>query len=85
MGRFKGLEPDEFLSKWKISYVEWLGLNKTRTTDVELTDDGGASGCEGYFAANAGREMKNAPNEIELDFSYERGKWWLVGTVAGVP
>jgi hypothetical protein len=85
MGRFKGLEPDEFLSKWKISYFEWLQLKKTYTTHVELTDDGGATGCSGDFTADAKRELKNAPNEIELNFYFENGKWWFVDTVDSVP
>jgi hypothetical protein len=85
MGRFKGLESDEILSKWKISYIEWLQLNRAYTTYAELTDDGGATGCSGNFTANAGREMKNAPSEIELDFYFEDGKWWFVDTVDSVP
>jgi hypothetical protein len=85
MGRFKGLESDEILSKWKISYIEWLKLNRTYTTYAELTDDGGATGCSGYFTADAKREMKNAPNEIELDFYFENGRWWFVDTVDSVP
>jgi hypothetical protein len=85
MGRFRGLESDEFLSKWKISYIEWLKVNKTYITYAELTDDGGATGCFGNFTADAKREMKNAPNEIELDFYFENGRWWLVDTVDSVP
>jgi hypothetical protein len=85
MGRFKGLESDEFLSKWKISYIEWLRLNKTYSTYAELTDDGGSSGCSGHFAADAGRDLESAPRSIEFYFNFEAGKWWLVGTVDGVP
>jgi hypothetical protein len=85
MGRFKGLEPDQFLSKWKISYVEWLGTNKTYATDTELLDDDGGVGCGGYFSANTKRETKGAPNSIELYFNFEEDRWWLVDTVNGVP
>jgi hypothetical protein len=85
MGRFKGLEPDEFLSRWKISYVEWLRLNRSYSVDAELEDDDGGSGCGGYFSAGAGKEMRNAPDSIELYFSLENDRWRLVGTVAGVP
>ena len=85
MGRFKGLESDEFLSRWKISYFEWLILNKSHSIDVELEDDDGIRGCRGYFNADAGREMENAPSSIEFDFTFYKGRWWLVGTVAGVP
>ena len=85
MGRFKGLESDEILSKWKISYDDWLGINKTHSIYTDLTDDGGAEGCSGEFIVQTQNEMKNAPNDIELDFSFENGRWWLVDTVDSVP
>lgn len=86
MGRLKGLEPDEILSKWKISYFEWLGLNKTYTTRASVLDDiEGISGCDGEFHAQARREMKNAPDDIELDFNFYKGRWWISYTVAGAP
>jgi len=85
MGRFKGLEPDSILSEWKISYIDWLGISKTYATYADLTDDAGSSGCSGYFSASAQAKMKNAPDNIELDFSFENGRWWLVDTVASAP
>lgn len=85
MSHFKGLEPDEFLSKWKISYLEWLNLNRSHSLDVELEDDDGLSGCRGYFSAEAGRELESAPSSIELDFAFHKGRWLLVDTVAGAP
>lgn len=86
MGRFKGLEPDPYLSTWKISYLEWLGINKTYTTSASVMDDiEGISGCDGEFHAQARSEMKNAPNDIELDFNFYKGRWWLSYTVAGPP
>jgi hypothetical protein len=86
MGRFKGLEPDPMLSRWKISYFEWLGLNKTYTVRASVLDDiEGINGCAGEFHAQARRAMKTAPDNIELDFSFEMGKWWLVDTVDSVP
>jgi len=85
MGNFKGLEPDEFLSQWKISYFDWLALNKSHTTRAGLSDDAGVEGCEGNFYAEAQAGVKSAPNQIELYFYFEKGRWWLVGTVAGVP
>jgi len=86
MGRINGLEPDEILSKWKISYFEWLRLNKTYTTRASVLDDiEGIGGCDGEFHAQARREMKNAPDDIELDFNFYKGRWWLSYTVNGPP
>jgi hypothetical protein len=86
MGGFKGLEPDPILSRWKISYFEWLGLNKTYTIRAGLLDNVvGIEGCAGEFHAQVQTEMKNAPNDIELDFTSYKGRWWLVDTVDSVP
>ena len=85
MGRFKGLEPYPALSEWKISYVDWLEANKTYSVSADLTDDAGINWCNGEFYSGTREQMKNAPNDIELDFTLYRGRWWLVATVDGVP
>ncbi len=85
MDRFKGLEPYPALSKWKISYFDWLSANKTYTIFADLSDDAGVGGCAGAFYAETQQEMKNAPNDIELDFTFYKGRWWLAYTVEGVP
>jgi hypothetical protein len=85
MGRFKGLEPYPTLSEWKISYIDWLSANENYSIFADLTDDAGISGCAGEFYAEAQKQMQNAPNDIELDFYFEKGRWWFVATVEGVP
>jgi hypothetical protein len=85
MGRFKGLEPYPELSEWKISYIDWLNANENYSIYADLTDDGGITGCNGNFYAETQKQMTNAPKDIELDFTFYKGRWWLAATVEGVP
>ncbi len=85
MGRFKGLELYPALSQWKISYSDWLEANKTYSVSADLTDDAGIDWCNGEVYAETQEQMKNAPDNIELDFSLYKGRWWLVATVETVP
>jgi hypothetical protein len=62
-----------------------LKIYDRQTPRSILLDDAGAEGCEGNFYAEAQGEVKSAPNQIELYFYFEKGRWWLVGSVAGVP
>ena len=70
---------DQVLFKWKISYSEWLSRNKPFKIDVNLLDDGGAR-CRGLVVVNARTRPASAPDHLELEFIYDKGRWSLINT-----
>jgi len=76
----KGFRADVELSKWKISYAEWLGLNKPYLTEIELRDDDGSDACGGAFTVHGRADIKTAPKDLELVFIFENGRWMLTNT-----
>jgi len=76
----KGFRVDEELSKWKISYAEWLELNKPYMTEIELEDDDPSNVCGGVFTVHGRADIKTAPKDLELVFIFENGRWMLTNT-----
>jgi hypothetical protein len=76
----KGFRVDEELSKWKISYAEWLALNKPYMTEIELEDDDPSEVCGGVFTVHGRANIKTAPKDFELVFIFENGRWMLTNT-----
>jgi hypothetical protein len=63
------------LSKWKISYSEWLILNHPSKVEIEMIDTGGVEICGGDVYVRGRRKLKSAPDSLELGFTYMNGKW----------
>lgn len=76
----KGFRVDVELSKWKISYAEWLALNKPYMTEIELEDDDPSEVCGGVFIVHGRADIKTAPKDLELVFIFENGRWMLTNT-----
>lgn len=71
---------DSVLSKWTISYSEWLNQNEPYSAEVELSESDGSEMCGGLVTVRGRIEMKTAPKVLELQFVYANGKWLLSNT-----
>ncbi len=71
---------DPVLSKWKISYSEWLNTSQWLAIEGELLDAPNGDFCGGLVTAHRREGSKNAPDVIELEFIFENGRWRLANT-----
>ena len=75
-----GFKSNEELSKWRISYAEWLGINRPYSTEVELEDDDGSGVCGGAFTVYGRAKVKDTPDSLKLEFIFENGRWMFANT-----
>ena len=75
---------DKVLSQWKVSYAEWLNLNKGYQLEGDLLDSEGTDFCSGLVTIRGQRKTEHAPNVLELQFIDEGGRWKLVNTPFGL-
>ncbi len=73
-------DPDVDWSKWKISYSEWLQLNRPPKIEIEMIDTGGVDYCGGDVTVRGSQRLESAPDTLGLGFVFEKGKWVLTHT-----
>jgi len=76
----KGFRSDIELSKWKISYAEWLRKNTPLSTEVELVDNDGSDACGGSVTVHRRVGSDDSPEELGLAFLLDHGRWVFTNT-----